>query len=162
MVFCHVVSEVISGFSLPTVAKLTLIFSTFELVDFHIFRCEAFACHAVCDHAECYIVVGLHRCGWLYVAHFFKCVECWEGFTAVDEMVHSLASAIEDMADLMIWAMARTLPMFVRIAGLIDMNKCELALLHAFVSDRYHASLWPARTMLPAWYVMIASGWEAA
>ena len=41
---------------------------------------------------------------------------------------------------------------------LFDMNKCPPALLLYFVSDRYEASMCPARTMSLALCVILASG----
>ena len=74
----------------------------------------------------------------------------------------SLASASEDMTALIICEMVMTAPLLGGMAELLDMKKCPPALLRAFVSERYEASLWPARTILMALYVMTASGWEAA
>ena len=74
----------------------------------------------------------------------------------------SSASAAEDMTVLIICAMMMTAPLFGVTTELLDMKKCPPALLCAFFRERYEASLWPARTMMPALYVMIASGWEAA
>ena len=74
----------------------------------------------------------------------------------------SLAYAAEDITALVICVMVMTAPLFGVMAELLDMKKCPPALLHAFPPNRYEASLWPARTMLLALYVMIASGWKAA
>ena len=76
--------------------------------------------------------------------------------------VPSSASAAEDITALIICEMMMTAPLFGGMAEFLDMKKCPPALLCAFVSDRYEASLWPARTMLLALHVMIVSGWEAA
>ena len=65
-------------------------------------------------------------------------------------------------SDLVIFVMVMTAPFFGGMAELLDMKKCTLDLLRVFVSKRYEASLWTARTMCLALYVMIASGWEAA
>ena len=73
----------------------------------------------------------------------------------------SLASTEEDMTALMFSVVVMTAPLFSGMADLLDTKKCPPALLYAFVSDIYEASLWPARTMLLASYVMITSGWEA-
>ena len=70
----------------------------------------------------------------------------------------SSASAAEDMTDFIICAMVMTAPLFVVMAELLDIKKCPPDMLHAFVSEIYEASLWPARTILLALYVMIASG----
>ena len=74
----------------------------------------------------------------------------------------SLASDAEEMTAFMICAMLMMAPLFGGMAELLDMKKFLPALLRAFFSERYEASLWPARTMLLALYVMIASVWEAA
>ena len=41
---------------------------------------------------------------------------------------------------------------------MLYINKCPHALLLSFVSERYEASLWTARTISLTWYVMTASG----
>ena len=51
------------------------------------------------------------------------------------------ASAAEDMTLLMIWAMLWKAPLFGGQSELSDMKKCPPALLLAFGSDRYDASL---------------------
>ena len=51
-------------------------------------------------------------------------------------------------------------PLFGGMVELLDMKKCPLDLLCAFVYEIHEASLWPARNMLLELYVMIASGWE--
>ena len=48
----------------------------------------------------------------------------------------SLASAAEDITDLMIWETVRTAPLFDGIASSLDMKKCPPALLLAFDSDK--------------------------
>ena len=74
----------------------------------------------------------------------------------------SSASVAEDMMALIICEMMTTAPLFGGMAELLDMKNCPPDLLHAFVSERYEASLWHARTMFLALYVMIVPGWETA
>ena len=62
----------------------------------------------------------------------------------------SSASAAEDMTAFMIWAMLMTAPLFGGVLVLLDMKKCPPALIRAFDSERYEASLCTTRTMLIA------------
>ena len=59
----------------------------------------------------------------------------------------SSASAAEDITDLMILATVRTDPLLVGYSAVLDKKKCPPARLLALDSERYEASLWPARTM---------------
>ena len=69
------------------------------------------------------------------------------------------ASAAEDMTFLMICAMLWKAPLFGGHFELSDMKKCPPALLLAFGSVRYDASLWTFSIMLLALNVSMASGW---
>ena len=70
----------------------------------------------------------------------------------------SSASADDDMTALMIFSMVNTAPFLGGNAVLLNINKCTPALLLDSVLERYEASLWPARTISLAWYVMMKSG----
>ena len=63
----------------------------------------------------------------------------------------SLASAAEDMTDLMILATVETHLLVVGYLALLDKKKWAPALLLALDSERYEESLWPASTMILAW-----------
>ena len=74
----------------------------------------------------------------------------------------SSASAADDMTALMILAIVNTATLLGGNSVLFDMKKYPPDLLLGFVSERYEASLWPARTISLAWYVSIESGWVSA
>ena len=74
----------------------------------------------------------------------------------------SSASAADDMTTLMILAIVNTDPLLGGNSVLFDIKKCSPDLLMDFVSDKYEALLWLARTMSLAWYASMASGWVAA
>ena len=103
------------------------------------------------------VCIGVGGCLWpIYLS-------AWRAGMASCQLMKratSLASAAEDMTDFMICVIVMKAPLFGGMAELLDMKKCPLDLLRAFVSDRYEASLWPTRTMLLALYVMIASVWK--
>ena len=89
----------------------------------------------------------LYLCCRLLVDHFFQGVAGGNGLPAVDEKGGELASAAEDMKDFMIWAMFMTAPLFGGVLVSLDMKKCPPALLRAFDSERYEASLCTTSTM---------------
>ena len=74
----------------------------------------------------------------------------------------SLASGTDDMTDLIILAIVRTAPFLGGKSVLLEIKKLPSALPLDFVSERYEASMWPARTISLAWYVMMAYGWVAS
>ena len=59
----------------------------------------------------------------------------------------SSASAAEDMTASMIWVMVMTAPLFGGVLVSLDMKTFPPALLRAFDSERYEASLCTTRTM---------------
>ena len=59
----------------------------------------------------------------------------------------SFASAAENMTIFMIWAMVMTAPLFSGVLVLLNIKKCPPALLRAFDSERYEASLCTKNTM---------------
>ena len=61
------------------------------------------------------------------------------------------------MTDLMILEIVNTAPLLGGNDFLLDINKFQPTLLQALVSERYEASLCPAKTISLAWYVMTAS-----
>ena len=65
--------------------------------------------------------------------------------------VQSSASAADDMTALMILDIVVTAPLFEGYVVSSVMRKCPPALLRDFASERYDASLCPARTMALAW-----------
>ena len=69
----------------------------------------------------------------------------------------SSASAAEDITALMIWETVRTAPLFDGMELSLDMKKCPPALLLAFGSEKYDASLCAASTISEARYVIMAS-----
>ena len=104
------------------------------------------------------VCIGVGNCLWPIYS------SAWRARMASQQLMKrepSLASAAEDMTALIIFAVATTAPLLCGMAELLDMRKCPPSLLHFFSSNRYEASLWPARTVLLALYVMITSGWEA-
>ncbi len=60
----------------------------------------------------------------------------------------SLASAAEDMTDLMIWDVLRMAPLFGDVSVLLERKKCLPAWLHDFGFLRYEALLWMLSIML--------------
>ena len=73
----------------------------------------------------------------------------------------SSASAADDMTSLTILDIVNTATLLVGKSVLLDIKKFPLALLLDFVSERYKASLCPARTISLTWYVMMDYGWVA-
>ena len=71
------------------------------------------------------------------------------------------ASAAEVITFFMIFAMLSTDPLLGGFLSSLERKKCPPALLRAFGSDKYDASLWTASIMLLLLYVKIASGWVA-
>ena len=71
----------------------------------------------------------------------------------------SSASATDDMTALMILDIVNNAPLFGDTYVFVDIKKCPPALLLAFVLERYEVSLWTARTISLARYVIMASGW---
>ena len=104
------------------------------------------------------VCIGVGGCLWtIYLSE-------WRDGMASRKLMKrapSSASAAEDMTALIIFVMVITAPLLGGMAEFLDMKKCPPSLLRAFVSEIYEASLWPARNILLALYVMIASGWEA-
>ena len=89
----------------------------------------------------------------------------WNSGRASLQLMKSAPSspyAADYMTVLMILDIVNTDQLFGGNTVLFDMKKCTLALLLDFVSERYKASLRPARTMSLACYVIMASGWVAA
>lgn len=74
----------------------------------------------------------------------------------------SSASAAEDMTALITWDKLMSAPLFGGMGELEDKKWCPPALLRAFVSDKYDASLWTASTMSLALKVRMASSCDAA
>ena len=74
--------------------------------------------------------------------------------TASPQFMYSaptLALAADDSTALIICDIVNTAPLLVSVSALFDMKKSPLALLCALLSERYDASLCPARTMSLAW-----------
>ena len=74
----------------------------------------------------------------------------------------SSASNADGMTALMILAIVKNFPLLGGNAMLLEINQCPPALLQALVLERYEASMWPARIISLAWYVMTESGCETA
>ena len=74
----------------------------------------------------------------------------------------SSASAYDCMTSLMILAIVNTDAFLVSNSVLLDINKFPLALILGCFSEMCEASLWTARTIPLAWYVIMAYGWVAA
>ena len=66
------------------------------------------------------------------------------------------ASIVNDMTALIISTVLRTAPSFGGKTSVVERKKCPPALLHAYFSFMYDASLWNASTILLAWYVNLA------
>ena len=69
------------------------------------------------------------------------------GLLAVDEKGGEFCLRSEDVTAFMIWAMVMTALLFGGVLVSLDMKKCLPALLCAFNSERYEASLCTTRTM---------------
>ena len=63
----------------------------------------------------------------------------------------TLASAAEKSTTLIICKIVITAPFLGGVSMLLDMKKCQPALLHALLSERYFSLLCAASTMLLAW-----------
>ena len=96
----------------------------------------------------CGVVVSVCTCvgGCLWPIYS----RAWQAGTASRQLMKraaSLTSAAEDMTAFMIWAMVMTAPLFGGVSVSLDMKKCPPALIRAFDSERYEASLCTTRTM---------------
>ena len=89
---------------------------------------------------------------------------CRAGISSLQLMnsAPSSASSADYMNALMIFAIVNNAPLLGGKVVLFGINKSPPARLLVFVSERYEASLWPARTISLACYVIMASGWVAA
>ena len=146
MMFGGVVAK-IGGSGFPEMAKLALRSAASEPVQTHNHRFEAFACNVVGYNSVRCGVVCLYRCWRLLVAHFFQGVAGGNGLPEVDEKGGEFClrcgryDGFYDLGDghdgAVVW-------WSVGIAG---HEKCPPALLRAFGSERYEASMCTTRTM---------------
>ena len=74
----------------------------------------------------------------------------------------SSVSAADDMTNLIVLEVVNTASLLGGNSVLLGIKKCPLAMLLAFILERYEALLWPARTISLVWYVMLGYGWVAA
>ena len=70
----------------------------------------------------------------------------------------SSASDADDITALNILTIVNAATLLGGNVVFLDIKKCPPALLLAFVSERYEASLWPASNISLAWYARTASG----
>ena len=110
----------------------------------------------------CSRIISLHRCGGGLCPIYSS--DCHTGMDSLQFMNSApiSASAADYMTALMILAIVNTAPLLGGNIVLLDIKKCSPALLRDFVSERYEASLWPARTISLDLYVRTASGCKAA
>ena len=75
-------SVVVSG--APVVTELALGVATTKPMESHIHRFGAVWLYVVGDHTKCRAVIGLDRCGGLFVSHLFEELAHGDCFTGVD------------------------------------------------------------------------------
>ena len=108
---------------------------------------------------ELLVCIGIGGCGWPISDRV--CLIC-VAILLLMNSAPSLASAVDDMVCLVICAMLQIASLLGGKVVSVGMKKCPPALFLAFGSHRYEASLWMARIILLAWYVMMASLFMAA
>ena len=140
MIFGGVVAK-IGASRLPEMAKLALRSPASEPVQTRIHRFEAFACNVVGYNSLRRGVVCLYRCWRLLVVHFFQGVAGGNGLPEVDEQggeFYLHCKRHDGFYDLGYGHDCAVVWWSVGIAG---HEKFPPALLRAFNSERYEASL---------------------
>ena len=96
---------------------------------------------------ELSVCIGVRGCGWPSSSRVRRIDTAAFAFM---NNAPSSASAAEDITARIICEMFRTAPLFLGMSSFAAMNMCPPALLRAFASDKYDASLCIASTMLLA------------
>ena len=150
VVLCHVVAFIVWSRN-PIVAKLKLLDPIAQPVESHVHGFRAARGDGVVDHTKCRRVVGLYVCWGLGVAHLGESMTGWDCFAEINVEGAELGlggGGHDGFDDLCGGEDGAVVGWVGRIIG---HEKCLLARLRAFDSERYNAPECTTRTISLAW-----------